>query len=137
MRVGAVGNAATLARKYERRGAAEILSQRDANRDIALHLTRETLLQLGRDVYGPAPAPGHRRTGQLFRLDRWVVQQDQVRHRNTAPHYIHRWRYGKPGGRRAVPPRHASSWHRVALARNLRWILERRHRAHLRALERA
>ena len=57
-----------------------------------------------------------------------------ARHINTAPHYLHRLRYGTPAGRPASPPQRRWGGPRVTVARRARWIGQRRQMAHLRAV---
>ena len=138
----------TNAAAYSRRVRACALEiQREqvrAAKDIANRLTGESREQLIIDIYAvpikrsPTGRPLWTRLfnkpGGLLGEETWVPKGTDVRHRNLSPHYIHRWRYGKAGGRPARPPQRASSWHRVALIRNARWINQRRHIALRRAL---
>jgi hypothetical protein len=97
------------------------------NTQIAALLTKASKQELQTDVYTPpASSP---RTGQLLQNEEWVSDGLNVRHSNPTPHYIHRWRYGKPGGRPAKPPRKASSWHRQAVLKNAKAIAKRRRAA--------
>jgi hypothetical protein len=138
MRTQVVHNTATIRRRFERRGVAVGRELKAEQQGIATDLTGASKAQLQVDVYNVPEAPGSPRTGVLMAEEEWVVSGGGwvIGHRNLAPHYIHRWRYGKPGGRQAVPPRHASSWHRVALARQAVRIRQRRRAAIARAWRR-
>jgi hypothetical protein len=105
------------------------------NTQIEKLLTKASKKELQTDVYTPPPSSP--RTGQLLQNEEWVSDGLNVRHSNPTPHYRKRWLYGKPGGQRAVPPRHASSWHRVAVIKNARAIAKRRRAAIARGWGRA
>jgi hypothetical protein len=109
-----IHNTAQIRRRFIDRAAAiprEIIAE---NKKIAEDMTEASQAELQKDVYSvPADRP---RSNVLMESEKWVPTLGglAVKHQNTAPHYKHRWKYGKPGGRPATPPKRASSWHRQA-----------------------
>lgn len=140
MKVQITTNGRDLARKCRAMANNIVTEQRAAAEDIANRLTGKSQEQLLIDVYAqpirrsPTGRLLWKRSNQLMREEKWVPEGVNVRHQNRAPHYIHRWRYGKPGGRKAKAPQRASSWHRVALILQARWIGQRRQMAQVRAM---
>jgi hypothetical protein len=105
------------------------------NTQIADLLTKASKQELEQDVYSkPADQP---RSRQLIDNDEFVSDGLNLHHSNPVPHYIKRWRYGKPGGQPAKPPKIASSWHRTAVIKNARAIAKRRRAAIARGWGRA
>jgi hypothetical protein len=97
------------------------------NTQIADLLTKASKQELEQDVYSkPADQP---RSRQLIDNDEFVSDGLNLHHSNPVPHYIKRWRYGKPGGQPAKPPKIASSWHRTAVIKNAKAIAKRRRSA--------
>jgi hypothetical protein len=136
-------NAADIARKMTSRAGAVARELRNENVAIAKDLTAASLALLQRDVYAvPVKVsrtgrPLWTRTGQLRAEDRWVAIGMSVVHRNRAPHFRHRERYGKAGGRPASPPQRAAHWVRDAVLKNGSKIRARRRAALARSWGRA
>jgi hypothetical protein len=114
VRSGIVHNTAEIRRRMLARPAAVLREIRAENAKIAEDMTKASVAELERDVY--SVPPDRPRSNVLKNSEEWVVALGglAVVHRNTAPHYKHRWKYGKAGGRPAKPPKRASWWHRQA-----------------------
>lgn len=131
-------NARAIEARYRRKAGAFDLQFRNSAASGARLLTADSRQVLGARVYAipakrsPTGRPLWRRTGRLFAAERWEAVGFNIRHRNTAPHYLHRLRYGRPGGRPARPPQVAVNWPVIALARQARQI----HRLNRIALQR-
>lgn len=143
MRAALHHNTGELRRKMLTRAALVASELRLENVAIARELTEFGRVELQHDVYDipeKTSSTGRKlwvRTGALKAAERWVARGMSVVHRNAAPHYVHRYRYGKPGGQKASPPQKASFWVRNTVTRNGSAIRSRRRAAIRRAWKRA
>lgn len=135
MRGGVTHNTREMRRKMEARAHSVPRELRRENVGIARDLTQASQALLQSDIYAipeKTSRTGRKlwvRKGTLKAGDRWIAVGMSVVHKNTAPHYLPRLRYGKPGGRTASPPQRASYWVTGAVARNAHSIRVRRRAA--------
>ncbi len=105
MRATFTTNAEGLSVWFLRKARQVDVGQQAANTAIAAHLTRAGKENLGDDVYRVPVRKGQKqRSGRLYAAEQWIVRGRSVIHVNTASHAQARYRYGRPGGRRAIPP---------------------------------